>query len=135
MTRTRILLAAALAVVSGSTYAQSKPYSPDTVWRSNSAPITDRSESDAPLIRGSSSAALNVLFSEWDHAAFNPPGKPGQSRVYGRDGYVTTGGGYNYMVTLIRSAATDVREGRDRDAAPKIATVRRVLAASNLRRE
>ena len=76
-------------------------------------------------------ASLNALLAEWDYAAFNPPGKPGQSRVYGRDGYVTTGGGYNVMVFLIRSAASDVRKGRDGDAAPKIARARVLLAASH----
>jgi hypothetical protein len=82
----------------------------------------------------SSVASLNALLSEWDHTGFNAPGKPGQSRVYGRDGYVTTGGGYNFMVTLIRSAVNDVREGRDQDAAPKIAKARILLAASNSRK-
>jgi hypothetical protein len=82
----------------------------------------------------SSVASLNALLAEWDHAGFNTPGKPGQSRVYGRDGYVTTGGGYNVMVFLIRSAVNDVREGRDQDAAPKIAKARSFLAASNSRK-
>ena len=82
----------------------------------------------------SSVALLNALLAEWDHAGFNAPGKPGQSRVYGRDGYVTTGGGYNFMVTLIRSAVNDVREGRDQEAAPKIAKARILLAATNSRK-
>ena len=81
----------------------------------------------------STAASLNALLAEWNHAAFNPPGKPGQSRVFGRDGYVTTGGGYNVMVSLIRSAANDVREGRDADAAPKIARARSLIAAANAR--
>jgi hypothetical protein len=82
----------------------------------------------------SSAASLNTLLSEWDHAGFNSPGKPGQSRAYGRDGYVTTGGGYNFMVALIRSAVNDVREGRDQGAAPKIAKARILLAASDSRK-
>ncbi len=82
----------------------------------------------------SGTASLNVLLAEWDRAGFNSPTKPGQSRVYGRPGYVTTGGGYNFMVTLIRSAVNDVREGREADAAPKIAKARNLLAASNLRK-
>jgi hypothetical protein len=82
----------------------------------------------------SSVASLNALLAEWDHAGFSAPGKPGQSRVYGRDGYVTTGGGYNFMVTLIRSAVNDVREGRDQEVAPKIAKARILLAASNSRK-
>ena len=82
----------------------------------------------------SSVASLNALLAEWDRAGFNAPGKPGQSRVYGRDGYVTTGGGYDFMITLIRSAVNDVRQGRDQAAAPKIAKVRILLAASNSRK-
>jgi hypothetical protein len=82
----------------------------------------------------SSVASLNALLVEWDHAGFNAPGKPGQSRVYGRDGHVTTGGGYNFMVTLIRSAVNDVRELRDQEAAPKVAKARILLAASNSRK-
>jgi hypothetical protein len=78
-------------------------------------------------------ASLNALLAEWDQASFEPPGKPGQSRVYGRDGYVTTGGGYNEMVSLIRSAATDVQAGRDQDAAPISAKARTLLTADNLR--
>ena len=81
-----------------------------------------------------SAASLNKLLSEWDQAGFNAPSKPGQSLVHGRGGYVTTGGGYNVMVSLIRSAVNDVREGRDQVAAPKIAKVRSLLAASNSRK-
>jgi hypothetical protein len=82
----------------------------------------------------SSVASLNALLAEWDQAGFNAPGKPGQSRVYGRDGYVTTGGGYEFMVSLIRSAVNDLREGRAQEAAPKIAKARNLLAASNSRK-
>jgi hypothetical protein len=81
-----------------------------------------------------SDASLNALLAEWDQAGFNTPAKPGQPRVYGREGYVTTGGEYNVMVGLIRSAANDVRAGHDQDAAPKIAKARDLLAASNLRK-
>jgi hypothetical protein len=82
-----------------------------------------------------SSASLNALLAEWDRAGFNTPGKPGQPRVYGREGYVTTGGQYNVMVALIRSAVNDVRAGHDQDAAPKIAKARDLLAATNLKKE
>jgi hypothetical protein len=97
----------------------------------NGAPRATFSETRAAE---GSAASLNALLAEWDHAAFNAPGKPGQSRIYGRDGYVTTGGGYNFMVSLIRSAASDVREGRDQEAAPKIAKARLLLASRNLRK-
>jgi hypothetical protein len=81
-----------------------------------------------------SGASLNALLAEWDQANFNTPGKPGQARVYGREGHVTTGGEYNVMVGLIRSAVSDVRAGNDQDAAPKIAKARDLLAATNLRK-
>lgn len=84
---------------------------------------------------GSSVASLNALLAEWDQAGFVAPSKPSQFRVYGRNGYVTSGPGYNVMVSLIRSAVKDTREGRDRDAATKIAQARSMLAPSNLRRE
>ena len=76
-------------------------------------------------------ASLNALFTEWERAGFNNPSKPAQYRVYGRNGYVTDGPGYNAMVLLIRSAVKDTKEGHDGDAAPRIAKVRRLLAASN----
>jgi hypothetical protein len=80
-------------------------------------------------------AALAALFAEWDRAGFNAPSKPGQYRVYGRDGYVTSGPGYNTMVSLIRTATNDVRNGKDHDAPTEIAKARSLLAASNLRKD
>ena len=84
---------------------------------------------------GSNVASLNALFAEWDRAGFSTPSKSAQYRVYGRNGYVTTGPGYNYMVSLIRSGVTDIREGRDHDAATKIEKARSLLASSNPRKE
>ena len=75
--------------------------------------------------------SLNALLAEWDQAGFSTPSKPSQYRVYGRNGHVTNGGGYNYMVSLIRSAVSNTREGRDRDAAAEIAEARRLLATTN----
>jgi hypothetical protein len=66
---------------------------------------------------GSSVPQLNALLTEWDQAGFSTPSKPSQYRVYSRNGHVTNGGSYNYMVSLIRSAASDIREGRTGDAA------------------
>jgi hypothetical protein len=70
-----------------------------------------------------------------DYAGFNAPSKPGQYRVYGRDGHVTSGPGYNTMVSLIRTAAYDVRNGKDHHAATEIAKARSLLAASNFGRD
>jgi hypothetical protein len=78
-------------------------------------------------LRGSSAVALQELFADWDRIGFSAPGKPGQFRVYGRGGYVTSGPGYNTMVTLMRIAATDSRAGRDEEALEKIAKVRNLL--------
>ena len=100
-----------------------------SVFNGNARTVFSEARSEASPV-----ASLNALLAEWDHAGFSAPGKPGQSRVYGRDGYATTGGGYNFMMTLIRSAANDVREGRDQEAAPKIAKARVLLAASNSRK-
>ena len=80
---------------------------------------------------GSSVTPLNALLAEWDQAGFGTPSKPSQYRVYGRNGHVTNGGGYNYMVSLIRSAVSNVRDGRTRDAATEIAEARRLLATTN----
>jgi hypothetical protein len=74
---------------------------------------------------------LNALLAEWDQAGFGTPSKPSQYRVYGRNGYVTNGGGYNYMVSLIRSAVSNIREGRTRDTAAEIAEARRLLATTS----
>jgi hypothetical protein len=80
---------------------------------------------------GNNVASLTALLAEWDRAGFVAPSTPGQYRVYGRTGYVTSGPGYNAMVSLIRSAESDARRGHDQDAAKKIANARSLLAASN----
>jgi hypothetical protein len=79
---------------------------------------------------GSNAASLKALLAEWDQAGFNPPSKPAQYHVYGRNGYVTSGPGYNTMVSLIRSAVNDARQGRDRDEATDIAEARSLLATA-----
>jgi len=73
-----------------------------------------------------------VLLAEWDRAGFVTPSKPSQYRVYGRNGYMTSGPGYNAMVALIRAAVNDAREARDRDAATKIASAKALLATNHL---
>ncbi|OYV40882.1 MAG: hypothetical protein B7Z80_03340 [Rhodospirillales bacterium 20-64-7] len=99
---------AALAVTTGSSaYAQTGP------------------ASDQPAY--SSAAALNALLADWSRIGFSTPSKPAQYRVYGRDGHVTNGPDYNAMVTLIRLALDDSREGRDQAALAKVAKVRNLL--------
>ena len=77
---------------------------------------------------GASAAALQALLQDWDRAGFLPPSKPAQYRVYGRNGYKTSGPGYNFMVAQIRAAVADSRVGRDRAALAKIATAKSLLA-------
>jgi len=104
---------AALAVATaGLASAQPYPVSPGDVGRSSSA-----------------AAVLNVLLADWERIGFSAPSKPMQHRVYGRDGHVTDGPGYNVMVSLIRSAAIDSRAGRDQEALAKIGRVKRLLGS------
>ena len=103
---------AACAVAAGPAYAQRNPPEPERPGYSN-----------AP----GSTSQLKQLAAEWDRIGFSAPSKPAQSRVYGRDGYVTDGPGYNMMVSLIRSAANASRQGREHEASAKVASVRRLL--------
>lgn len=78
---------------------------------------------------GGNQVALSALLADWDRAGFNSPSKPGQYRVYGHNGYVTSGPGYDAMVASIRSAVTDAQRGDDRQAAEHIAQARSLLAS------
>ena len=73
-------------------------------------------------------ASLNVLLTEWNRAGFLPPSKPSQYRVDGRNGLVTSGVGYNALVSSIRAAVRDTRLGRENEAAMEIATARGLMA-------
>lgn len=116
MRHTFLAAVAACALAAGSAYAQRNPPDP-------SHPI-------APSSVGSA-AQLDALGAEWDRIGFSPPSKPGQFRVYGRDGHVTDGPGYNTMVSLIRSAAIDSSQGREQEALVKIARMRRLLGPAS----
>ncbi len=78
---------------------------------------------------GVGTASVNALLADWDRAGFTPPSKPSQHRVYGRNGYVTSGPGYNAVVSQIRAAVGEVRLGHDADAAAHIAAARGMLAS------
>jgi hypothetical protein len=120
-----IMLAAVTAFAVGTAvtaHAENRP-SPDSAAQPASSAV------------GSSVESLTALFAEWDRAGLNAPSKPDQYRVYGRDEHVTSGPGYNTMVSLIRTAAYDVRNGKDHDAATEIAKARSLLAASNFGRD
>jgi opacity protein-like surface antigen len=83
----------------------------------------------ASAARGSDAGSLNTLLAEWDRAAFNPPSKPSQYRVFGRNGYVTSGPGYNAMIASIRSAVADAAAGHDRAETLDIAKARSLLTS------
>ena len=102
---------AALAVTTAGLAAAQPSVSPGSADRSSSAPT------------------LNALLAEWKSVGFSTPSKPMQYRVYGRDGHVTDGPGYNAMVSLIRAAARDSRAGRDQEALAKISRVKRLLGS------
>ena len=118
-----VILAAVTALAVGSAVAahaasERSPYVP-----AQTAPSGSTREA-----AGSNFTPLNALLAEWDQAGFSTPSKPSQYRVYGWNGHVTNGEGYNYMVSLIRSTVSNIREGRDRDAAAEIAEAGRLLA-------
>jgi hypothetical protein len=84
------------------------PYGTAQPARSNAtAEVVDTTGSEA----GSSVSSFNALLAELERAGFVAPSKPSQYRVFGRNGYVTNGPGYNVMVALIRSAVNDSDKG------------------------
>ena len=136
MKNTIILAAAAVlamgtAVTAHAESGQSSNGVVRTAYSGAVVEVADETGSEA----GSGDVSLTGLFAEWNRAGFAAASKPGQAVVYGRNGYVTSGPGYNTMASLIRSAAIDTQDGRAQDAAVKITKARSLLAASNLRRE
>jgi hypothetical protein len=128
-----IMLAAITALAVGATvtaHAETQPSIHGAGQFAYSGGITKVADK-ASLASANPRASLTAFLAEWDRAGFVAPSKPGQYRVYGRNGYRTSGPGYNAMASLIRSATNDSRQGRDRDAATKIDTVQSLLAAGN----
>lgn len=107
-----LVAVAALTVAAGSAYAQRNTPEPERPGFAN------------PM---RSDAQLKVLLEAWDRAGFTAPSKPSQYRVYGRDGYVTDGPGYNAMVSLIRAAMRDVRLGHEQEALAEIGRAQALL--------
>jgi hypothetical protein len=130
-----IILAAITALAVGAAvtaHAETQPSAYSAGQPAYSGAITEVADK-ASSVSGNNAASLTALLAEWDRAGFAAPIKPGQYRLYGRNGYMTSGPGYSAMALLIRSAVNDSRQGRDRDAATKIATAQNLLAASNSR--
>jgi hypothetical protein len=74
--------------------------------------------------------SLSALLTQWNQAGFNTPTKPAQDRVDGQNGYVTSGPGYDSMVSHIRAATNDARLGRDCAEATNVADASEQLASA-----
>jgi hypothetical protein len=125
------ILAAVTALVAGvavTAHAQDVRSTAGVAQPAGSNAASTAPTPNASPAAGNTAESLNALLADWDRAGFNPPSKPSQYRVYGRNGYVTTGPGYNAMVALIRSAVSDAQQGRDHDAALEISRARSLLA-------
>ena len=94
------------------------------------AAITANADNERSACQVQPAQSLSALEQEWDQAGFNPPSKPAQYRVYGGNGYATSGPGYNTMVSHIRSAANDAQLGRDCADAANIAEASRLLTSA-----
>jgi hypothetical protein len=71
-------------------------------------------------------AALSALAAQWYAIDFEPPSKPAQAIVAGRD-HVVSGGQYNAMITYIRAAHQACGRGDSDTAIQDIATVKTIL--------
>jgi hypothetical protein len=74
--------------------------------------------------------AMSALLSEWRAISFEPPSKPGQANVAGKDGHVTSAGQFNYMAGLIREASMECDRGDAAAAMQHINAVRDGLGRS-----
>src|SRR5579859_1041512 len=79
----------------------------------------------APL--GPCQTALGALAAQWQAISFEPPSKPAQMIVAGRNGYVTTGGQYNVMTSHIRAAHLACERGDGEAAMQHISAVHEIL--------
>jgi hypothetical protein len=82
----------AIAVAAAATAHAENERTPDSAARpAVSGATAEAAASHAYSEPGGGTALLNALLAEWGRAGFNPPSKPGQYRVYGRNGFVTSG--------------------------------------------
>lgn len=125
MTKTTLLAATfALALGAGSASAENTQLALGSVRPAHPVSIASGPAANVPAVLGSSAAPLGALLQDWDRAGFAAPTKPAQARIYGRNGYVTSGGEYHAMVSLLQAAIRDSHEGRDEEALGKITQVR-----------
>ena len=128
MTKTTLLAATfALALGAGSAYAENTQLALGSVRPAYSVSVANGPPANVPAVPGSSAAPLSALLQDWDRAGFEAPTKPAQARIYGRNGYVTSGGEYHAMVSLLQSAIRDSHKGRDEAALGKITRVKALL--------
>ena len=128
MTKTPLLAATfALALGAGSAYAESNQVALGAVRPAHPVSIANGPAANVLAVPGSSAAPLRALLQDWDRAGLAAPTKPAQARIYGRNGYVTSGGEYHAMVSLLQAAIRDSHEGRDKEALGKITQVRALL--------
>ena len=84
-----------------------------------------------PTLAGTScQGALTSLANEWNAISFEAPSKPAQSFVNGKDGYVTSGGQFNYMTGLIRQARAECDRGDAASAMQHVTAVQDILDRS-----
>jgi len=129
MTKNKAVLAAAfaLALGAGSAYAENTQLALGSVRPAYPVSAANGPAADVPAVPGSSAAPLSALLQDWDRAGFEAPTKPAQARIYGRNGYVASGGEYHAMVSLLQAAIRDSHESRDEAALGKITKVRALL--------
>jgi hypothetical protein len=73
-------------------------------------------------------AALAAVSEEWRAAAYEPPMKPAQAYVIGRDGRHPSGRQVTYMRAELKLAAHECSAGDNRGALQHIAIVHRLLS-------
>jgi hypothetical protein len=130
----KYMLLAALTVLAAGTvasaYAETVHSSQFALQPVHAGVLSEPAASSVNLQHGRNAASLNALLVEWHQAGFITPSKPAQSHVYGHNGYETSGPGYYTMISLIRSAENDARQGRERDETASIAEAQSLLTGT-----
>jgi hypothetical protein len=70
---------------------------------------------------------LEKVLMDWNAAGFEPPAKPSQAIVHGRNGRVSSGPEVNYMSGQIRQATRDCEHGDVPSVRARVALVTAVL--------
>jgi hypothetical protein len=122
---------AAVAALAAGTVATAHAADTQSAYSTVQSPGSTPSINMAPEAGAENEAAsLQALLADWNQAGFGSPSKPAQFRVYGRNGYVTSGPRYYAMVSAIRRAESDAQRGHDGAEASDIARARSLLASA-----